>query len=52
MTARDAALRAGQWLTRTFAGRLLLLALAIKAIVWVARAAGPVSALVSTVNAV
>ena len=52
MTARDAALRAGQWLTRTFAGRLLLLALAIKAIVWVARAAGPVSAVVSTVNAV
>jgi len=52
MTARDAALRAGRWLTHTFVGRLLLLALAVKAIVWVARAAGAASSVVNTVNAV
>ena len=51
MTARDAAQRAGRWLTRTFVGRLLLVALAIKAVLWIARAAGPASTLVSTVNA-
>jgi len=52
MTARDAVQRAGWWLTRTFVGRLLLLALAIKVVVWTARASGAASTLVSTVNAV
>jgi len=57
MTARDAIQRAGWWLTRTFVGRLLLLALAIKVAVWIgrawmARAGGGPSTLVSTVNAV
>jgi phosphoserine phosphatase RsbU/P len=40
------------WLTRTFAGRVLLLSLAIKAFVWAGRAAGVSSAVLSTVNAV
>ncbi|HET9269170.1 MAG TPA: SpoIIE family protein phosphatase, partial [Vicinamibacterales bacterium] len=44
--------RAWWWLTRTTIGRLLLLSLAIKAVVWIARAAGTTSPLVSTVNAV
>src|SRR5689334_5851551 len=51
MTPRDALRRAGQWLTRTFAGRLLLVSLVIKAVVWLARAAGAVSAAVSLINA-
>src|SRR6185369_6325493 len=51
MTARDAAQRAVRWLTTAFIGRLLLVALAIKAVVWTLRAAGITSALVSTVNA-
>src|SRR6185369_5514328 len=51
MTARDAARRAGRWLSRTFAGRLLLIALVIKAVLWIARAAGPGSTIVATVNA-
>ena len=44
--------RAWWWLTRTTIGRLLLLSLAVKAVVWIARAAGATSPLVSTVNAV
>jgi phosphoserine phosphatase RsbU/P len=52
MTARDATRRAAWWLTRTFIGRLLLLSLAIKAVVWIARGAGHSSPTLSTVNAV
>ena len=52
MTARDAAERAGRWLTRAFVGRLLLVSLAIKVVVWTVRAAGATSAVVSAVNAV
>jgi sigma-B regulation protein RsbU (phosphoserine phosphatase) len=52
MTARDAAGRAGRWLTSTFVGRLLLVSLAIKVVVWTVRAAGVTSTLVSAVNAV
>jgi sigma-B regulation protein RsbU (phosphoserine phosphatase) len=44
--------RAWWWLTRTTIGRLLLLSLVIKAGVWIVRAAGTTSPLVSTVNAV
>ena len=51
MTARDAALRTWWWLTRTFAGRLLLVALGIKAVIWIARAAGASSPILSAVNA-
>jgi sigma-B regulation protein RsbU (phosphoserine phosphatase) len=40
------------WLTRTFIGRLLLLSLVVKAVVWIARAAGVSSTLLSTANAV
>jgi sigma-B regulation protein RsbU (phosphoserine phosphatase) len=52
MTANDATRRAAWWLTRTFIGRLLLLALVIKAAVWIGRAATEPSAALSTVNAV
>jgi hypothetical protein len=52
MTARDAVQRAGWWLTRTFVGRLLLLALAIKVAVWTARASGAAFPFLGAVNAV
>jgi sigma-B regulation protein RsbU (phosphoserine phosphatase) len=39
VSRRDAVRLAWEWLTRTFAGRLLLLSLGIKAIVWTVRAA-------------
>ena len=51
MTVRDAVQYAARWLTRTFVGRLLLISLAIKAIVWTARAAGAASGVLSLVNA-
>jgi sigma-B regulation protein RsbU (phosphoserine phosphatase) len=50
MTPGEVLQHTGRWLTRTFAGRLLLVALAIKAIVWSARMAGVASALVGALN--
>ena len=39
MTSGELARRAWHWLTRTFAGRLTLVSLALKALVWTVRAA-------------
>jgi len=51
VTTRDATARAWWWLTRTFAGRLLLVSLGIKAVIWIGRAAGWSSPVLSAVNA-
>jgi sigma-B regulation protein RsbU (phosphoserine phosphatase) len=51
MTARDRMLAAWRWLLRTLAGRILLVALAVKAALWLGRAAGGSSPLLGTVNA-
>jgi len=48
----DAARRAWQWLTRTFVGRMLLLSLGIKAVVWTVRAASQSMTALSGLNSV
>jgi sigma-B regulation protein RsbU (phosphoserine phosphatase) len=50
MTSAEAMRRAWWWLTRTFVGRLLLLALGVKALVWAGREVGQRGALLGAVN--